>query len=139
MGVPSSAVPGSGLRVRKRAVRCNEELDFFAQRFYSPANPSVTKWQARNERGASSVSTFTAGPGGRVLWCLRRKRSDVRCVLFAGTSPIEIHVLQDTDVVLRETFFEEPAALSWAWAYAARLRNQGWRDSPEDCSPSSAA
>ena len=80
------------------------------------------------------MSVFNAGPGVRVLWCLRRTRSDVRCVLFVDAAPIEIHVLQDTDLVLRETFAEELNALAWAQAYADRLREQGWRDIPEDYS-----
>ena len=84
------------------------------------------------------MSTYPASPGARVLWCLRRKRSDVRCVLL-DTTPIEIHVLQDTDVVLKETFFEETSALRWAAAYASQLKEQGWRDSPTQRSPPSAA
>ena len=85
------------------------------------------------------MSTYTVHPGARVLWCLRRKRSDVRCVLFPDTAPIEVQVLQDTDLVLKEQFVEEWVALNWAEAYAERLRQHGWSDSPEDCSPSSAA
>jgi hypothetical protein len=85
------------------------------------------------------VRIFTEEPGVRVLWCLRRKRSDVRCVLLSGTLPVEVHVLQDTDFVLRELFPEERAALDWARAYHDRLVEQGWRECPEGCTPSSAA
>jgi hypothetical protein len=52
-------------------------------------------------------------------------------VLFIDAAPIEIHVLQDTDLVLRETFAEELNAVAWAQAYADRLREHGWHDSPE--------
>lgn len=82
---------------------------------------------------------FSDEPGARVLWCLRRKRSDVRCVLMERTLPIEVHVFQDADLVLKELFPEEWAALEWARAYRDRLIDQGWRECPEGCSPSSAA
>jgi hypothetical protein len=77
--------------------------------------------------------------GARVLWCLRGRRSDVRCVLLPGTAPLEVHVLQDTDVVLKERFSEEWLALNWAREYGERLKEHGWRDSPAARSPSSAA
>jgi hypothetical protein len=72
---------------------------------------------------------------GRVLWCLRRKRSDVRCVLVSGSTPLEVHVLQDSDLVLKERFAEEHVALTWASAYAHRLKQQGWREHPDDVPP----
>jgi hypothetical protein len=74
-----------------------------------------------------------------VLWCLRRRASDVRCVLLTHAMPIEVHVLQDRDLVLKEMFTAEWAALHWASAYAERLKQHGWRDSPARRSPSSAA
>ena len=46
-------------------------------------------------------------PGGRVLWCLRRRSSDVSCVLYGDRLPVEVQVLQDRDVVLSELFAEE--------------------------------
>jgi hypothetical protein len=85
------------------------------------------------------MSTYTVEPGGRVLWCLRRRITDVRCVVFGARQPIEVRVLQDQDLVLTEAFPDETAALVWAREYATRLRDQGWRDRSEDCSPSSAA
>lgn len=85
------------------------------------------------------MTTDAVDPAGRVLWCLRRRASDVRCVLFPDAVPILVRVLQDRDVVLAETFSTEALARAWAVAYAERLRDQGWRDSPADCSPSSAA
>lgn len=78
------------------------------------------------------MSIFNVQPGARVLWCLRRRKSDVRCVLYASTMPVEVHVVQDRDVVLTEVFQEEWIALNWARAYSDRLRQQGWYDSPGD-------
>lgn len=77
------------------------------------------------------MSTYTVQPGARVLWCLRRRKSDVRCVLYASSMPVEVRVLQDRDVVLTEIFQEEWLARSWATAYAQRLKDQGWQESPE--------
>jgi hypothetical protein len=85
------------------------------------------------------VTTYTNDPGARVLWCLRRRKTDVRCLLYSERQPSEVVVLQDRDVVLRELFPEESAALAWAQEYSGRLRQHGWRDSPEQRSPSSAA
>jgi hypothetical protein len=82
-------------------------------------------------KGASAVSSFTAQPGTRVLWCLRRRKSDVRCVIHAGV-PVEVRVLQDRDVVLTEQFAEEWIAMDWARVYADRLKEQGWFESPGD-------
>lgn len=65
-------------------------------------------------------------PGARVLWSLRRRRSDVRCVLYSNAIPIEVKVLQDRDLVLTEVFQDEWLALNWARVYADRLKQQGW-------------
>jgi hypothetical protein len=59
--------------------------------------------------------------------------------LYTAARPYEVAVLQERDVVLREMFAEESAALTWAGEYADRLRQHGWHDSPEQSSPSSAA
>ena len=67
-------------------------------------------------------------PGARVLWCLRRRLSDVRCVLYSDGLPIEVQVLQDRDLVLTEMFPEERLALRWAHAYGERLKQQGWQE-----------
>ena len=72
------------------------------------------------------MSIFDVEPGARVLWCLRRRASDVRCVLYAIGVPVEVHIVQDRDLVLKEIFPAEDFA-------------NGWRPHPEDCSPSSAA
>ena len=40
---------------------------------------------------------------------------------------------------IKELFFDEHAALNWAEEYYARLKENGWRDSPEDIAPSSVA
>ncbi len=66
----------------------------------------------------------------RVLWCLRRRASDIRCVLYPNAMPVEIRVLQDRDVVLTELFPEEWLAINWARAYGDRLKEQGWQDVP---------
>lgn len=76
------------------------------------------------------MSANTEQPGARTLWCLRRRHTDVRCVLYSGSSPVEVRVLQDRDVVLTEVFQEEWVAQTWAKAYSDRLKAQGWRDSP---------
>jgi hypothetical protein len=60
-------------------------------------------------------------------------------VLYVGSAAADIHVLQERDRVLTERFPSEAAALRWADEYRGRLLRQGWRGSPEDCSPSSAA
>lgn len=54
----------------------------------------------------------------------------MRCVLYASTMPVEVQILQERDLVLTEMFQEEWLALNWAKAYAERLKQQGWQDSP---------
>lgn len=76
------------------------------------------------------MNTYNVQPGARVLWSLRRRKTDVRCVIFPNVKPVEVRVLQDRDVVLTELFAEEWLALSWARVYADRLKQQGWQDSP---------
>ena len=77
-----------------------------------------------------ALSTYTVQPGARLLWCLRRRKSDVRCIIFPETKPVEVQILQDRDVVLTELFQEEWLALNWARVYADRLKQQGWQESP---------
>lgn len=74
--------------------------------------------------------TYTIQPDARVLWCLKRRASDIRCVIYPHLMPVEIQVLQDRDVVLTEVFSEEWLALNWAKAYGDRLKNQGWQEIP---------
>ena len=69
-------------------------------------------------------------PGGRVLWCLKRRLSDIRCVMYADGLPIEVHVFQDQDLVVREVFPEERLATGWARLYGDRLKQQGWQEMP---------
>lgn len=76
------------------------------------------------------MDSYSVQPGVRVLWCLRRRASNVRCLLKTASVPVEVQVLQDRDVVLTEVFQDEGLALQWADAYASRLRDRGWRDSP---------
>lgn len=78
------------------------------------------------------MSTPFVQPGARVLWCLRRRSSDVRCVLYASAIPVEVQILQDRDVVLAELFPEESLALSWARVYGERLKQQGWLEAPPE-------
>jgi hypothetical protein len=73
------------------------------------------------------VSDFAVQPGVRVLWRLRRRATDVRCLL-RGQLPVEVQVLHDRDLVVTQIFQEEWMALDWARAYGERLRAQGWRD-----------
>jgi hypothetical protein len=77
-----------------------------------------------------NVSTYPVQPGARMLWCLRRRATDVRCILYANEMPVEVQVLQDRDIILTELFQEEWLALNWARAYCERLKLQGWQDSP---------
>jgi hypothetical protein len=76
------------------------------------------------------VSTFSVQPGARMLWCLRRRTTDVRCILYPSGTPVEVQVVQDRDIVLTELFQEEWLALNWARAYGDRLKEQGWHESP---------
>lgn len=78
------------------------------------------------------MSVPSVHPDGRVLWRLRRRSSNVSCVLYAGSLPVEVQVLQDRDVVLSEIFPEEVLAMRWATVYGERLRQQGWREAPEE-------
>lgn len=76
------------------------------------------------------MSTYSVQPGARMLWCLRRRTTDVRCILYSRGMPVEVQVVQDRDVVLTELFQEEWLALNWARAYGDRLKEQGWHESP---------
>ena len=78
------------------------------------------------------MSTYSVQPGARVLWCLRRRKSDVRCVIYPLQIPVEVRVVQDRDLVLTEQFQEEWLALNWAKVYGEHLKQQGWYDSPGD-------
>ena len=78
------------------------------------------------------MASFTVQPGARVLWCLRRRKSDVRCVIYPEALPVEVQVVQDRDVVLTERFQEELLAVTWARVYGDRLKQQGWFESPAD-------
>lgn len=69
-------------------------------------------------------------PGARVVWCLKRRTTDVRCVVLAQGIPVEVQVVHGGDVVVTEIFQEEWMALNWARAYRERLRTQGWDDVP---------
>jgi len=78
------------------------------------------------------VSNNAVQPGARVLWCLRRRTTDVRCLLYADILPVEVHVMHDRDVILTELFQDEKLAIEWAKVYGDRLRGRGWFDTPND-------
>jgi hypothetical protein len=77
------------------------------------------------------VSSDAVQPGARVVWCLKRRAADVRCLVLGEGVPVEVRVLHARDVVVSEIFQEEWMALKWARAYRERLRAQGWNDVPE--------
>jgi len=77
------------------------------------------------------VANYAVQPGARVLWCLKRRSTNVRCVVFSQGTPVEVQVIHGAEVVLTEVFQEEWMATKWAGAYRDRLRAQGWDDVPE--------
>ena len=85
------------------------------------------------------MQTDAPEPGARVLWSLRRRKTDVRCVLWMEGERVEVHVLQERDLILKERFADEWSAVTWAKEYETRLKQHGWNDSPQENSPSSAA
>ena len=76
------------------------------------------------------MTPFADGVHAGVLWCLRRSRTDVACVLHGAPASVEAQVLHGGEVVLTEQFPDEEAAVVWAVAYEGRLRASGWADSP---------
>ena len=60
---------------------------------------SINSREGAKQGAVQAVTTFTVDPGARVLWCLRRRASDVRCVVFVGPSVVEVRVLQERDLV----------------------------------------
>jgi hypothetical protein len=50
--------------------------------------------------------------------------------MYAETIPIEVQILQDRDVILREIFPEERLAIAWGQLYGERLRQHGWQETP---------
>jgi hypothetical protein len=74
------------------------------------------------------MADYAVQPGARVVWRLRRRSTDVRCVLLSNGTPAEVQVVHGEDVVLTEIFQEEWMAMNWARAYRDRLRAQGWGD-----------
>ncbi len=80
---------------------------------------------------ANYVANYALQPGARVVWCMKRRSTDVRCVMFTNGMPVEVQVVHGCDVVVTEMFQEEWMALNWATAYKDRLRAQGWNDVPE--------
>ena len=81
------------------------------------------------------MAEFALQPGARVVWCLKRRTTDVRCIVLSEGVPVEVQVVHGPDVVLSEIFQEEWMALKWARAYHDRLRAQGWHDVPDAPAP----
>ena len=81
------------------------------------------------------MSSDAVQPGARVVWCLKRRAADVRCMVLGEGPPVEVRVLHDREVVVTEIFQEEWMALKWARAYRDRLRAQGWNDVPDGSVP----
>ena len=72
------------------------------------------------------MADYAVQPGARVVWRLRRRSTDVQCVVLSESMPVEVRVVHGGDVVLTEIFQEEWMAMNWARAYEERLRAQGW-------------
>ena len=77
------------------------------------------------------MANYAVQPGARVVWCMKRRTTDVRCVVLASGMPVEVQVVHGGDVIVTEMFQEEWMALNWARAYRERLRVQGWNDVPD--------
>ena len=60
-------------------------------------------------------------------------------MVYVAPAAVEVQILQERDLVLKELFPNEAAAVGWADEYRSRLKQQGWHDSPEERSPWSAA
>lgn len=61
-----------------------------------------------------------------IVWYLRSPRSKLRCVLQPGNEGIELLVLHDGEVAIRDTFPAVPDARVWADALRERLVARGW-------------
>lgn len=77
------------------------------------------------------MANYAGQPAARVLWRLKRRTTDVQCVVLGIGMPVEVRVVHGRDVVVTEVFQEEWMALNWARAYRERLRAQGWDDVPD--------
>jgi len=77
------------------------------------------------------VPYYAVQPGAHVVWCLRRRATDVRCVVQSHGVAVELQIVHGDDLVVTEIFQEEWMALNWARAYRQRLNAQGWSDVPE--------
>ena len=84
------------------------------------------------------MAKYAVQPGARVVWCLKRRSTDVRCVVMSQGMPVEVQVVHGPEIIVSEIFEEEWMALKWARAYRERLRAQGWRDVPDGSAASGA-
>jgi len=39
------------------------------------------------------LANYAVQPGARVVWCLKRRATDVRCVVLPNGVPVEVHVI----------------------------------------------
>ena len=76
------------------------------------------------------MADYAVQPGTRVLWCLKRRVTQVRCVVLPQDMVVEVRIVHGPDVVVTELFQEEGMAQNWARAYRERLNAQGWYDVP---------
>lgn len=84
------------------------------------------------------MAKYAVQPGARVVWCLKRRSTDVRCVVMSQGMPVEVQVVHGPEIIVSEIFQEEWMALKWARAYRERLRAQGWLDVPDGSAASDA-
>lgn len=61
-----------------------------------------------------------------IIWYLRKPRSRMKCVLQPGAQGVELLVLHDEDVAVRDLFPELPDARRQADALRERLVARGW-------------
>ena len=82
-------------------------------------------------KGAPATLVHIHRPAGRADVVVSPPPQDRRPMhRVPNGMPVEVQVVQDRDIVLTELFQEEWLALNWAKAYCARLKLQGWEDSP---------
>ena len=65
--------------------------------------------------------------GRTLVWYLRSPRSRMKCVLQPGLRGIELLVLHENDVAVRDTFADVPDARRQADALRERLVARGWQ------------
>ena len=61
-----------------------------------------------------------------VLWCLRTPRSRIRCILQPNDTAVEMLLVQNTDVAVRERFAHLLGARERADGLRERFIAKGW-------------